>query len=446
MQEYSNSHSNILVVIRNFLKRESFSGLFLFTMAIVAMILANSQYADEYFSFFDTKLGIAIGNDTISMSLLHWINDGLMALFFLIVGVEIKREIIFGELSSIKKASFPIIGAFGGMIVPASIYILFNPTEPNIHGFGIPMATDIAFALGILMLLGDRVPISLKIFLASLAVVDDLGAIIILATFYSHSIDTTALLYASFVVVSLFVINIAGIKKLLVYMILGVVLWVFIHHSGIHATISGIILAIFIPIKAKINSNSFLDTMQTKIYSFDMMENSRQNILLTRPQQDILESIYQVYRDVQNPLLRLQHILHPFTAYFIMPLFAFANAGVAISSDFTYFSSTNMGIIFGLMIGKPIGIFLSVYLCTIIGIIQKPIQLEWNQIFGASLLGGVGFTMSIMVANLAFDSTALEGAKVSVLISSTLIGIIGMLYILKNLPKPSTIDSIIVGK
>jgi NhaA family Na+:H+ antiporter len=433
--DYNSNASNIFIVIRNFLRRESFSGIFLFIMALIAMILANSEYSELYFKIFHTDVGITIGDNTISMSLLHWINDGLMALFFLIVGVEIKREIIFGELSTLKKASFPIVGAIGGMVVPAGLYILFNPTAPDIYGFGIPMATDIAFALGILMLLGDRVPISLKIFLTSLAVVDDLGAIIIIATFYTDNIDQASMLYSLATIVLLFILNKTGVKKIAIYMAVGTFLWVFIHNAGIHATIAGIVLAIFIPVKAKINSSNFLGVMQSKINSFDMMDSNRKNILLTRPQQDILESIYQTYRDVQNPMLRLEHFLHPITAYFIMPIFAFANAGVAISSDFEYFSSTNLGIIAGLMIGKPLGIFMSVYAISKLGHIQKPIHLEWSHIFGASMLGGVGFTMSILVANLAFSAELLEGAKVSVLVSSTVVGLFGVLYILKSLPK-----------
>jgi NhaA family Na+:H+ antiporter len=435
---YNQHYSNIFVVIRSFLSRESFSGILLLIMAILAMIVANSEYSNLYFELLHTHIGIAIGDMSLTMSLLHWINDGLMAIFFLLIGVEIKREIIFGELSSIKKASFPIVGAIGGMVLPALLYILCNPTSPNIYGFGIPMATDIAFALGILMLLGDRVPISLKIFLTSLAVVDDLGAIIVIAIFYTDTLNLSALLYSAITIALLFLSNRFGIKKLFVYMLLGTILWSFIHSSGIHSTITGIILAIFIPIRPKINSSNFLDIMHTKISSFDNMEDNKKNMLLTRAQQDILESIYQTYRDVQNPLLRLEHFLHPIKAYLIMPIFAFANAGVTISDDFTLFNSVGIGIALGLVIGKPIGIFASVYTLSRLNIIQKPIQLEWSQILGASLLGGVGFTMSILVANLAFDGLMLEGAKISILLSSTIVAIVGMIYILKTVSKSNS--------
>jgi NhaA family Na+:H+ antiporter len=403
-------------------------------MATIAMILANSDYKDAYFHFFHSEVGFHFNGYKLDMSLTHWINDGLMAIFFLIVGIEIKRELIFGELSSIKKASFPIVGAIGGMVVPLSIYIAFNPTHPDILGFGIPMATDIAFALGILMLLGDRIPLSLKIFLTTLAVVDDLGAIVVIAVFYSSNIDYISIMYAIGVCILLYSANRIGIKKMMVYMILGTFLWLFIHQSGIHATMAGVILAIFIPVAPRLKSANFLYTMQTKIEKFDNMDN-RDSILLNRSQQDILESIYETYRDVQNPMLRLEHSLHPVTAYIIMPLFALANAGVEINTDIDYFSSISLGIVLGLVLGKPLGIFSFSYLFARFGVVQKPIQLEWNQIFGVSLLGGVGFTMSILVSSLAFGAEVIDTAKIAVLVGSTVAGLLGLIYILKSLSK-----------
>ncbi|TFG44814.1 MAG: Na+/H+ antiporter NhaA, partial [Dehalococcoidia bacterium] len=321
----------IVGAIERFLHQESTGGLLLFGAAVVAMIMANSPWATQYFDFLHIEAGISVGNFHLELSLAHWINDGLMALFFLLIGLEIKRELMVGELSSPSKAAFPAVAALGGMLVPAGIYLAFNMAEGGkAQGFGIPMATDIAFALGFLMLLGKRVPLALKVFLMSLAVIDDLGAILIIALAYSSDLDWVSLGWAAITVGGLIALNAGGVKKLTPYLALGLVLWFFVFESGIHATIAGVLLALTIPVRQKVSSEEFIDTVKLELKTFGGAEARRNNLLLNPEQQEAVEKIGVAYEHVQNPLLRLEHTLHPVSAFFIMPIFALANAGVAM--------------------------------------------------------------------------------------------------------------------
>ena len=358
MADISESKPHIFVVIENFLRKEALSGFLLFGAALLAMALANSPWAESYFNLLHTSVGLAIGERTITMNLGHWVNDGLMALFFLVIGLEIKRELMVGELSSLQQAAFPIAGAAGGMIVPVIFYIAVNLQcggQPS--GFGIPMATDIAFALGFLLLLGDRVPLSLKVFLTSLAVFDDLGAIIVIAVFYTGSLHLAALGYAAIALGALIALNRFGVKKLWPYLILGVALWLCVEESGIHATIAGVLLALTIPVRARIDSKKFLKICHSELTTFDETEINRKDMVLTSEQQDSLEALEDAYEAVQNPLVRLEHFLHPISAFFIMPLFALANAGVQISGvGSSFFSPVSLGVLAGLVLGKPLGI------------------------------------------------------------------------------------------
>jgi NhaA family Na+:H+ antiporter len=376
--------SRALNLIKEFIHLESFGGILLLFTTIFALIAANITGASEvYHNFWQSSFGLVFGEFRASLTIHEWVNDVLMAVFFLSIGLEIKKEMIIGNLASVKKAAFPIIAAFGGMIIPICIYFGFNMDGEYVHGFGIPMATDIAFALGILMLLGKRVPLELKIFLVSLAVVDDLGAIIVIALFYSVDIILPYLFAAVGTVFLLFCLNKFGVKNIFAYLIIGIFLWYFVHHSGIHATISGVLLAFTVPLR---------------------VENM-----------------------ARSPLIMAEHTLNPMSAYFIMPLFAFANAGVTIGGEFAL-NNVALGIMAGLIAGKPAGIFLFTFLSEKFGIAKKPDSLSWLHILGAGFLGGIGFTMSIFIATLTFEGTLLEEAKLTIIISSLIATILGVLF------------------
>ncbi|MDV2989728.1 MAG: Na+/H+ antiporter NhaA [Dehalogenimonas sp.] len=424
----------IVSAVERFLGQESTGGFLLFGAAVLAMIIANSPLSAQYFDFLHIEAGINVGDFHLEMSLAHWINDGLMALFFLLIGLEIKRELMVGELSSPAKAAFPAIGALGGMLVPAGIYLAINMADGGkAHGFGIPMATDIAFALGFLMLLGKRVPLALKVFLVSLAVIDDLGAILIIAVAYSSNLDWGSLGMAGVVVAGLIMLNAGGVKKLTPYLALGLILWFFVFESGIHATIAGVLLALTIPVRQKISSKEFVDTCNLELEAFSGAESRRKNVLLNSEQQDAVEKIGAAYEHVQNPLLRLEHALHPISAFFIMPVFALANAGVAIGGDIEMVQPITLGIMAGLLIGKPVGIIGLTWLISKIGWIAKPATCQWNHIIGAGLLAGVGFTMSIFITGLAFtDVGSIDSAKLAIVGTSLVAGIIGVLFLLKQ--------------
>ncbi|MBT3280144.1 MAG: Na+/H+ antiporter NhaA [Campylobacteraceae bacterium] len=424
-----------LHTIERFIKDESFSGVLLFIATIAAVIVANSAFSQSYFDLWHMALGVTLGEHTISMDLMHWINDGLMALFFLMVGLEIKRELLIGELSSIKKASFPIVAAIGGMLVPALVYIAFNLDDPK--GFGIPMATDIAFALGILMLLGKKVNPALKLFLVALAVVDDLGAVIVVATIYTSEIHAEYFLHAGIVYALIWVLNYKRVTMLLPYLLLGIALWIFIHSIGIHATIAGVLLAFAIPISSKVNEQEFIQTTKESVDEFEKYIDEIP--ILNHHQIDALEDIAYNYDKVQNPLVKLEHQLHGFSAFFIMPLFAFSNAGVIL--DFSAVSSNFMiviGVVLGLIVGKPIGIVGFTYLAQKLKLIQKPNDLGWDEVIAVGFLGGIGFTMSIFITQLAFlDQNIIDAVKLGIFFASFIAGLLGVLLILKSYNKKS---------
>jgi len=375
-------------IINQFISKEALSGVLLFTATILAVMVANSPFAKEYYDLWHMPLGVTLGNLNISMALTYWIDNGLMSLFFLMVGLEIKRELLIGELSSVQKASFPVVAAIGGMVIPALVYIGLNPDNPI--GFGIPMATDIAFALGILMLLGNKVNPALKLFLVALAVVDDLGAVLVVATVYTSEIHSQYFIVAGLIYAAIWLLNIKGIKSLWPYLILGIALWIYIHAIGIHATIAGVLLAFAIPISSKVDEATFIQTQKQSINEFE--KHIDDIPILNHHQIDALENIAYGYDRVQNPLVKLEHLLHGFSAFFIMPLFAFSNAGVVI--DFTLVSQHFMvvlGVVLGLIVGKPIGIVGFTFIATKLKIIQKPDSLKWKEIIAVGFLGGHWF-------------------------------------------------------
>ena len=418
-----------LHTIERFIKDESFSGVLLFIATLAAVIVANSALSASYFELWNMALGVTLGSHVISMDLTHWINDGLMALFFLMVGLEIKRELLIGELSSVNKAAFPIVAAIGGMAIPALVYVAFNSSDPK--GFGIPMATDIAFALGILMLFGKKVNPALKLFLVALAVVDDLGAVIVVATVYTNEIHAEYFLHAGLVYALIWILNLKKVTMLMPYLLLGIALWIFIHSIGVHATIAGVLLAFAIPISSKVDEKEFLESTTESVQEF---ANNIDTIpILNHHQIDALEDIAYNYDKVQNPLVKLEHQLHGLSAFFIMPLFAFANAGVIL--DFSAVSQNMMivvGVVLGLLVGKPIGIVGFTYLAQKLNIVKKPDDLGWDEVIAVGFLGGIGFTMSIFITQLAFlDQSMIDAVKLGIFFASFIAGILGVILILK---------------
>lgn len=422
-----------MATFQNYISKESLSGIILFCATVFAVLVANSSWGDAYYNLWHMSLGIALGDSTITMDLTHWIDDGLMSIFFLMVGLEIKRELVCGELSSVQKASFPVVAAIGGMLIPALIYVGLNTNNPL--GFGIPMATDIAFALGILMLLGKRVNPAIKLFLVALAVVDDLGAVLVVAVVYTNEINSIYFLHAGLTYAILWIFNLAGVKKLGPYLILGIFLWVFIHSIGIHATIAGVLLAFVIPIYGKIDEKSFVANTQHSLKEFERTSNSKQT--LSHEQIDALENIAYNYDNVQNPLVKLEHNLHNFSAFFIMPLFAFSNAGVLIdmSTISTHFMIV-LGVVLGLLIGKPIGVVGFTYLAVKFKWVAKPSEISWSDIVAVGFLAGIGFTMSIFITHLAFEDESLIAAvKLGVFFASFIAAVIGVILIMISAKK-----------
>jgi len=381
----------ITAPFRWFFKLEAASGLILLIAAIVALILSNSNFSSAYFNILNIHFLIGTKNFGLDLSVIHWINDVLMAVFFFVVTLEIKREFIHGELSRPKQALLPIIGAVGGMLIPALVYIFINiDTLDTLRGWAIPSATDIAFSIGVLSLLGSRVPISLKVFLTALAIIDDLGAIIIIAFFYSSELQHTFLLLMLVSFIGLIVLNKFGVKKFLPYFIIGLFLWYFTHGSGIHATISGVLLATTIPHRKN-----------EKDYSM---------------------------------LLKLEHSLSPYVAFGIMPLFALANAGVTLEGLTVniLLSPIPLGILCGLFFGKQIGVFLFSYIAIKLRLAEMPSNSNWIKLYGVGILTGIGFTMSLFVGNLAFpeNSNYMDGVKIGVLSGSFLSALVGYLLLL----------------
>ena len=420
--------------LSNFIRAESFSGIFLFFCAVSAMIVANSPLADLYKNFWEQPFGFSFAGNFYGFSIHDWISDVLMSIFFLMVGLEIKRELLFGDLSGFAKAAFPVIGAIGGMVVPGVIYYVMNAGTPSYHGFGIPMATDIAFALGVILLLGKRVPLALKVFLVTLAVADDLGAIAVIAIFYPslEGLHFTYLFAAFGIVAFLVVLNRFGVRRLGVYLGVGIVLWFCVHHGGIHATIAAVALAFCIPVKPKIQSKDFIEVVRQLMQVFVDKEKERKNILLDTEQMSAINELSHDFTKVQNPLLRLEHALQPLCAYIIMPLFAFANAGVNIQAEVNFhIDHIMLGIILGLVVGKPLGILGLSFVCEKLKIASRPEGVTWSHIFGAGMLAGIGFTMSMFVSNLAFDDPgSADVAKVAILLASSIAGIVGSLFLL----------------
>jgi NhaA family Na+:H+ antiporter len=417
---------------QEFIRLESAAGLILLLCTVMALLVANSSVGHYYTSFWQTEISLSIDGVGLTKSLLHWINDGLMCIFFFVVGLEIKRELVIGELASFRRAIFPVAAAFGGMVVPAFIFILLNKDSSAISGWGIPMATDIAFSLGVLALLGSRIPHQLKVFLTAFAIVDDLGAVLIIAFFYGTQIQWFFVIAAACILIVLFFANWGGIQHPLPYLILGTVLWLAMLESGIHATVAGVLLAMTIPVQPKINTKDFHEIIQSLLSLFKEKEDGSEGEVLNQGQQSIVQTIELSCHEVETPLQRFEQRFHPWVTYFIMPLFAFANAGIVFQGTLTSVLVTPLalGIVFGLVIGKQIGITLFSWIAVKSKFAVLPAGVSWKHIYGISWLGGIGFTMSLFVANLAFTSEQmLNTSKVAIFIASLAAGIIGIIIL-----------------
>ncbi|MDE4024169.1 Na+/H+ antiporter NhaA [Glaesserella parasuis] len=385
--------------IRKFLQLESASGILLLAFAMLAMLFANTPLKDLYFDFLSMPVSIQIGLFSIHKPLLMWVNDGFMAVFFVLIGLEVKREMMVGAISSYQRAIFPAIGALGGMIVPALVFTLINSDSPEFQqGWAIPMATDIAFALGVLGLLGKRVPFALKIFLLALAIIDDLGAIVVIAIFFSHELSTTALISAAIAITALIMMNRMRVTAICAYMVVGLILWASVLKSGVHATLAGVIIGFCVPLKGK---------------------------------------------NGEEPLAHFEHILAPWCSFVILPLFAFSNAGVSLPGMClsTFFSPLTMGVALGLLVGKTLGVFSFSFLAVKLGIAQLSEGINFKQIFAVSILCGIGFTMSMFLAGLAFGGDEADGqfislARLGILIGSGISAVLGY-YLLKLCTMPN---------
>jgi NhaA family Na+:H+ antiporter len=424
----------------HFLHGQTTTGLVLVATTLIALIIANSPLYESYEHLIHTKIGFSIGSLKIENTLHHWINDGLMAIFFFMIGLEIKREVLFGELSNIKVAILPILSAIGGMVAPALIYLWFNGSTPAADGWGIPMATDIAFAISALVLLQKRVSPALVTFLVALAIVDDLGAVLVIALFYTAEIQTHYLTLALGLFGVMLVMNRLGIRAILPYFLVGLVMWFFMLESGVHATIAGVIAAFSIPSKPKIPPTNFTQESRGLLDEYDKYPVATDHTMHER-QKAILQNIKDKIDAVTNPAARLEQDLHLPVSLVIIPIFALANAGIRI--DFSsigemLFEPVSLGIIFGLLGGKIIGIFGAAFVAIKLGIAKLPQKSSMSQIFGVAALGGIGFTMSIFVADLAFiNSEALIlQAKIGILTASLLAGTLGYLW-LRFIAKPA---------
>jgi len=420
--------------ISRFINEEAYGGIILIFATIAALIWANSTFYESYHHLWhELKVGFVWGEINMIGSLHHWINDGLMALFFFTVGLEIKREIMGGELSSMKKASMPIAAAIGGMLIPAALYALVSVNYPEyMNGWGIPMATDIAFALGLLALLGKRVNINLKIFLTALAIADDLGAVMVIAIFYTDSINFTELYSAAFFLGILVIANFAGVRRTIFYALVGFIgVWMAFVFSGVHATIAGVLIALTIPARTKISENDYVRKLSKCINKFKK-EESNDNALLTKDQAHLLAEIENLNDKAQTPLQKLEHAMHPITAFFILPVFALSNAGVHIEGSIIemLLHPISLGIIAGLVLGKFLGISLLSHLTVWLKIASLPEGVSWRQIYGVAFLAGIGFTMSMFISDLAFkDEEMKQIAKVGIMAASLISATIGMIWL-----------------
>jgi NhaA family Na+:H+ antiporter len=430
-----------LTPFQKFIKIEGFSGILLLISTITALIWANSSFADSYTSLWDFKIGISSETFELKKPLILWINDGLMAIFFFLIGLEIKREVLIGELNSIKKIAFPLFGALGGVIVPVGMFMLLNQNPDTFKGWGIPMATDIAFSLAVLNALGKRVPLSLKIFLIAFAIVDDIEAVLVIAIFYSGTIKTTLLFIGLGLLAVLYFLSYKGYYSKFVLFFVGIIVWLLFLKSGVHPTVAGILLAFSVPIRQKIATSTFLDQLES---IFKEIKNARvlKKPILSNEQIEHLDDLEDWSNKVQSPLQHLEHSLHGWVAYFIIPVFALANAGVLIDSSVAIEVPLVINIILCLVLGKGLGIPSVIFLAKKMNLVQIPADVNFKQIIGVSFIAGIGFTMAIFIASLAFASTPeyISSAKIGILLGSLISAILG--YFLLRISSKKEVEEV----
>jgi NhaA family Na+:H+ antiporter len=427
----------VLSPFGRFMRTESSGGIVLIACTVAAVFLANSPWSGAYHHFWETELSVGVGGYRLAYPLHHWINDGLMAVFFFLVGLEIKREVLVGELASARRAALPIAGALGGMLVPALVFTLFNLGGPGAAGWGIPMATDIAFALGILALLGKRTPVALKVFLAALAIADDIGAVLVIAVFYTERISLAALSIGLGLLVLLLAANRLGLRRPGVYLAIGIVVWLAFLGSGVHATVAGVLVAMMIPARTRIDTGEFLARGRALMDAFDDAGEEGKDILANHGQQRVMLEIEHSAEAAQAPLMRIEHELQPWVSFGIIPLFALANAGVELGGGVlsAFRGPVTLGVLVGLLIGKPLGITLFAWLAVKIKAAALPEGCDWKALHAVSWLGGIGFTMSLFITALAFgDEVLVADAKVGIFAASIGAALVGWLLIRRLAP------------
>ena len=426
----------LLAPFRQFARTSVSGGLILMAAAVIALVWANSPFADAYETLWNTELTIGVGAVSLSESLRHWINDALMAVFFLAVGLEIKREVLVGELASRRRATLPIAAAIGGAIVPAAIFLLIAGGGEAGRGWGIPMATDIAFALGVLALLGSRVPLGLRIFVTALAIADDLLAVLVIALFYTAELSLPALGAAGLVLAALILANRLGVRRPTVYLVLGIALWAAVFQSGVHSTVAGVLLALTIPARTRIDSDAFVARARSIVDDFEGRTVGGQDAR-TENHHAALWELEDATESAQAPMLRIEHTLYPWVSFLIVPLFALANAGVAIGRDFGALLADPIavGVVTGLVVGKQVGITALAYLVVRLGLASLPSGVTWRHIYGAAWLAGIGFTMSLFIGGLAYgEGPMLDVAKLGILGASLIAGFGGYLVLRRATP------------
>ena len=425
--------------LEEFLSTETLGGILLLAAALAALVWANLP-GDSYHDFWRSRIVIDLDAVSIDLDLAGWVNDALMAVFFFVVGLEIKRELLRGELADVRRAALPVAAALGGMIAPALLYLALNAGTDGERGWGVPMATDIAFAIGVMALLGRRIPVSLKVFLLALAIADDLGAIAVIAVFYTEQLSLSWLVFALALLLLTYVLGRTGVRDVIIYVGIGAVVWIAVHESGVHATIAGVALGLMTPI------SPFFGQRQLSASALELLVQAREAEHRGGEGDDdrnaALRDLEELARETQPILDRLEHALHPWTSYVIVPIFALANAGIELSGGAISDAATSRvtgGVALGLVLGKPLGIFVFSWLSVRAGIAALPNGVTWLHILGAGLIAGIGFTVSIFVSNLAFtDPTLVDDAKIGILGGSALMGVVGLaaLYVITKESQP----------
>ena len=418
---------------QKFVKIESFGGILLLFATLIALVWANSSFGASYSHLWDYKIGIKTQGFELYKPLILWVNDGFMTIFFFLIGLEIKREVLIGELNSLKKMAFPLFGAIGGMVVPVVFFIILNQNEATFKGWGIPMATDIAFSLAILNTLGKRVPLSLKVFLTAFAIVDDLGAVLVIAFFYSGTINLSLFLIALGLLLFLYLLSYKQYYSKFILISFGLIIWFLFLKSGIHPTLSGVLLAFSVPVRQKINTPVFLENLAAITSNIKEAVRSKKPIL-SKEQIQQIDDLQDWTSQYQSPLQHMEHSLHGWVAYLIIPIFALANAGVSIASDVELDTSLIINIVVCLVLGKSIGITAVVLVVKKIRLIKIPNDITLRHIIGSSFLAGIGFTMAIFVSNLAFEQEPIYNlsAKTGILIGSLIAAVFGYFILRKN--------------